>query len=273
VGCSLGQWGTKGKLCRESQAARHGTAAGQYIEPMRITMSHLARQLPSVCQVCSRWPAQPVCADCVQRFVIHRWRCTQCAAPVVADRALCGDCLTRTSEPSLQRCVAAVDYDYPWDDLVARFKFRDEPGWASTLAGLMLCAPGADSVLRNAKLVVPVPIAPLRLANRGYNQAWELAKALMLQAPDHGLPALQGKNDALLRIGDAPDQHSLPKEKRLRNLQKSFAFNPAHAPLLAGSGVVLIDDVTTTGTTLQMAARALLQGGAVRVDALTFARA
>lgn len=240
---------------------------------MRIALSHFTRQLPSVCQVCARWPAQAVCTDCVQRFVIHRWRCVQCAAPIVADRALCGACLTRSSAPRLHRCVAAVDYDYPWDDLVARFKFRDEPGWASTLAGLMLRAPGADSVLGKAQLVVPVPIAPRRLATRGYNQAWELAKALMLQASEHGLPPLQGKSDALLRIGDAPDQHSLPKEKRLRNLQKAFAVNPARAPLLAGSRVVLIDDVTTTGTTLQMAARALLEGGAMRVDALTFARA
>jgi ComF family protein len=246
---------------------------GQYIEPMRQAMSHLARRLPGVCQVCARWPAEPVCTECVQRFVGYRSRCAQCAEPVVADRPLCGTCLTRRSASSLQHCVAAVDYDYPWDDLVARFKFREEPGWAATLATLMLRAPGADSVLRGAQWVVPIPISPQRLATRGYNQAWELAKALMAQAKDHGLPALKGLGDALKRTGDAPDQHSLPREKRLHNLQTAFAFNPDHSQRLAGSRVVLIDDVSTTGTTLQMAARVLIRGGAARVDALTFARA
>jgi ComF family protein len=169
--------------------------------------------------------------------------------------------------------VTAVDYDYPWDDLVARFKFRGEPGWAGALANLMLRVPETHNVLHNGQLLIPIPIATHRLASRGYNQAWELAKALTRQAVEHGLTAPPGLGDALLRVGDAPDQHSLPREERLRNLQRAFEFNPAHAARLAGSRVVLIDDVTTTGTTLQMAARTLIRAGATSVEALTFARA
>ncbi len=162
-----------------------------------------------------------------------------------------------------------MDYAYPWDGLIARFKFRQEPGWAGPFARQMLHNPQSHTLLSQCDLIAPVPLAPARLAERGYNQAWELVKALQRRhSPRARPPALP---DALVRLIEAPAQHRLSREQRLRNLQGVFAAHPMHTARLQGRHVLLVDDVTTTGATLQAAAQALLQAGANRVSALVFA--
>lgn len=183
----------------------------------------------------------------------------------------CGACRTRTTPLLVQSCVAAVDYAYPWDGLVARFKFRSEPGWAGPMAALLLQRPDASDQLRACELMVPVPLTPARLASRGYKQAWELVKAVHRAAPAE-LQRAGTLAHALVRLCDAPDQHSLTREQRLRNLQGAFAAHPLHATQLTGKRVLLVDDVTTTGATLHSAAQALIQGGALEVNAMVFAR-
>lgn len=223
---------------------------------------------PAVCQVCGQWPVQPICAACVHRFAMVRWRCQTCAVPVGQDGSLCGECLTLPTPGALSRCLAAVDYAYPWDDLIARFKFRDEPGLAGVLAERMLATPGAQDLIARSDWLVPVPLKPQRLMSRGYNQAWELVKALrarLTRAP-------AGLSDALVRLGDAPDQHSLAREQRLRNLSGAFAAAPHRLQALRGKRVLLVDDVSTTGTTLHSAALALRQAGVAQVQGLVIAR-
>ena len=226
------------------------------------------RPWPAVCQVCGRWPTQAVCEACVDRFARTRWRCGVCAVPLGQDSGLCGDCLTRPTPAPLDRCLAAVDYAYPWDDLIARFKFRDEPGLAGVLAERMLATPGAEDLIAGSDWLVPMPLKPQRLTSRGYNQAWKLVKAL--RARLSRAPA--GLADALVRLGDAPDQHSLPREQRLRNLRGAFAAAPQRMAALRGKRVLLVDDVSTTGTTLHSAALALRQAGVVQVHGLVIAR-
>jgi ComF family protein len=170
--------------------------------------------------------------------------------------------------PALDRCLAAVDYAYPWDDLIARFKFRDEPGLAGMLAERMLAAPGAQDLIAGSDWLVPVPLKPQRLSSRGYNQAWELVKALRARLTH----APAGLADALVRLGDAPAQHSLPREQRLRNLRSAFAAAPQRTEALRGKRVLLVDDVSTTGTTLHSAALALRQAGVAQVRGLVIAR-
>jgi len=184
----------------------------------------------------------------------------------------CGACLSQSEGAhahSLHALVAAVDYAYPWDGLIARFKFRGEPGWAGPLAAIMLRQPGVNALLHACDVMAPIPVTAARLAERGYNQSWELIKALRRQTAGTGSLAL---SDALVRIGNAPDQHPLPLEQRLRNLQGSFVTHPQHAARLQKAHVLLVDDVSTTGTTLNSAALALLQAGADRVSALVLAR-
>lgn len=179
---------------------------------------------------------------------------------------VCGRCLASAQPPLIARCVAAVDYGYPWDTLIARFKFRGEPGWAAVLAEPMLKQALAHGLLPPGVLLVPIPVTSRRLAERGYNQAWELAKVLQRRT---GRVALA---DALVRVINAPDQHQLPEAQRLNNLCGAFAAHPDHVPRLAGARVVLVDDVRTTGATLNSAARSLQQAGVADIAALVLAR-
>lgn len=197
-----------------------------------------------------------------------RDRCPHCAVVVPRPGAVCGACLTQPRHLALSLCTAAVDYAYPWDELVARLKFRAEPAWAHTLAGLMLRSETTRMLVQESDALVPVPVSAERLASRGYNQAWSLTQALTAhtQATTPAWPM------ALLRLGDAPDQHALPREDRLRNRHGAYMAHPSRLDALQGRHVVLVDDVSTTGATLRSAADALRLAGASRVSACVFAR-
>ncbi|MBD3893453.1 ComF family protein [Hydrogenophaga sp.] len=244
--------------------------------PLAPLWKRLSSAVPSSCQICGRWPAQAICPACEQRFGAPRPRCRTCAlaladAPAFAALDQCGACLTPTDPLPLHACVAAVDYAYPWDALIARFKFQGEAGWAVPMAALLLQQPPAQQLLAQANLLVPVPLTPARLAQRGYNQAWELVKAIRRSAGPRAAAA-QPVADALLRVGQTADQHQLPRAQRLRNLQQAFIAHPQRLDRLHAAHVLLVDDVVTTGATLHSAAQALRQGGAERVSALVFAR-
>jgi ComF family protein len=159
--------------------------------------------------------------------------------------------------------VAAVDYAYPWAGMVGHYKFQADPAWAPTLARLLQSTPWAEPLIDAADWVLPIPLSAQRLRERGFNQALLLARAL---APD--------KTDAtlLLRLHDTQAQSGLGRAQRLRNLQGALAVDPLRASSLQGRSVLLVDDVMTTGATLQAAATALRQAGASAVSALVFAR-
>jgi ComF family protein len=176
--------------------------------------------------------------------------------------AACGACLREP--PPFEHTVCAVDYAFPWDHLIARFKFHGAIELARPLALQLLRA-----VRRQApapQCVLPVPLAPLRLAQRGYNQAWELARRV---ASAQGLPA---RADVLLRPLETAHQAALPRPERQRNLRAAFMVNPQHRPLLQGLRVALVDDVMTTGATARESAAALLRAGAAAVDVWVLAR-
>lgn len=229
----------------------------------RALLHGLAARLPAQCAVCRAWPAQAVCAHCVARFAQPVRRCATCALPLPDERvSQCGACLRRP--PPLDGCLAATAYGYPWAELIARFKFRHEPGWADCLAGLMRRAPGTEEALARCDWLLPMPLTRERLRTRGFNQALELARRL---APARTEPAM------LLRLRDTPAQSSLPREARLRNVRGAFAPDPLRTPDLRGRRVVLVDDVMTSGATLHAAAQALRDAGAAHVTGLVLARA
>jgi len=217
--------------------------------------------LPSQCALCRAWPGRPLCGACVARFAPAVPRCRGCALRVPAGVARCGGCLRHPG--ALDTCLAACDYVWPWPDCIGRFKFQGEPGWAAPLCALMRAVPGADALLSQADRVLPMPLFPRRLRERGFNQALELARRL---APERCDAAL------LLRLRDTPPQSGLTRAQRLRNLHGAFAVEPLRAGLVRSRRVLLVDDVMTTGASLTAAAQALREAGAAQVDALVLAR-
>lgn len=238
---------------------------GEYIESMlhqwSAGISRALRSVPSQCAVCHAWPARRVCDDCARRFAPPRLRCSTCAIAVPPGVVQCGACLRHPL--GLDACHAAVDYGYPWAGAIAEFKFRGDPGWAGALATLLRSTPWVEPTLDAADLVLPIPLAPQRLRERGFNQALQLARALAAPKVDAAV---------LLRLRHTAPQSGLGRAARLRNLQGSFAVEPLHADRLRERRVVLVDDVMTTGATLQAAAAVLRQAGAARVDAVVLAR-
>lgn len=246
----------------------------EYIEPMPATQPQgisatwrqrlaaaLAQRVPSQCAVCHAWPAERICGACVERFTPLVARCRTCAVPVPQGVAQCGHCLRHP--PPIDECLAAVDYGYPWADLLAEFKFQGDPGWAAPLAERMRAAPGVPEALAAADWLLPIPLSDQRLRERGFNQSLLLARQL---------DARRTRGDWLLRLRATETQSSLPRDQRLRNLRGAFALEPLAAAQIAGRRVLLVDDVMTTGATLQAAAAVLREAGAAHITALVLAR-
>jgi ComF family protein len=216
---------------------------------------------PSRCAVCGAWPATPLCDACIERFTPPVHRCALCAIELPAAVPVCGACVSEP--PPLDACFAAVPYAYPWSALVARLKFQQQPGWAASLADRMRRIPGLARELAGADVVLPMPLAPRRLAERGFNQALLLARAME-----------RGKTQPrlLLRLRETGSQAALDLRARHANMRNAFGVEPLRAAELHERAVLLVDDVMTSGASLHAAAQAVRQAGARRVSAVVLAR-
>jgi len=173
--------------------------------------------------------------------------CPRCALPS-EDAAVCGRCLAQP--PHYDATWAALEYRFPADVLVQALKFRGElalaPLLAECLAERIPAEPAAD-------LATPVPLSDARMRARGYNQAMEIARAL---------PRCPRLEPALCaRLRDTAAQSDLPLEERARNVRGAFRCER----MLDGLTVAVIDDVMTSGATLDALAATLKRAGAARV--------
>ncbi|MBV8249633.1 MAG: ComF family protein [Comamonas sp.] len=223
-------------------------------------------RLPSQCAVCGRWPGPRICADCRARWAPMTPRCRTCAMPLPAPATSCGACLRQA--PRLSRCTAVLDYGYPWQELITRYKFRADLGLARSLGRLLAEHPEVREQLQACDALLPVPASDARLRERGFDHSGLLARA-MLQQTQNGPPLLA---HALRRRHLDLPQHASSRAQRLRQLRGVFAVQPAQQSRLAGRHLLLLDDVMTTGATLDALADCLLAAGAASVAALVLAR-
>jgi ComF family protein len=159
---------------------------------------------------------------------------------------LCGRCLSQA--PAYDATQAALAYEFPADALVQALKFRGELALAPLLAALLAERVRAQGV----DMVVPVPLSAERLRRRGYNQAVEIARHV---------PGGRLELALCERTRDAPPQTELPYDARQRNVRGAFRCTRS----LDGATVAVVDDVMTTGATLDEIARTLKGAGAQRV--------
>ena len=236
--------------------------------PIRRAVDGIARRIwPPSCLACGL-PGDPaadrdLCAACHAALPRQPNACRTCALPLppgeIAVR--CSACLRRGDAP-LTRVHAAFAYAAPLDRLLPRFKFSQSLACGRLASNLM-----ADALRRQAPdrpdALVPIPLHRERLRTRGYDQALELARPLARRL---ALPILSGW---LQRRHATQAQSRLDKAGRHANLRDAFEVR-GHRPLPAH--VALIDDVMTTGATLEAAARCLRAAGVQRVDAWVCAR-
>ncbi len=187
--------------------------------------------------------------------------CAACDARVPRRAVLCAACAGAVLRAGPGPVVAFALFGGPVAEALRRLKYGDRPDLARPLGHLLRRA--AREARLRANLVVPVPLHPARLAERGYNQAALLASAV---ARELGAPLAAR---ALERTRDTPQQARLDRARRLENVAGAFVGRAR----LHGQNVVLVDDVATTGATLDACGAALRAAGALSVTALCVARA
>jgi len=219
---------------------------------------------PSQCRLCgSATCGEPdLCQSCRRDLPWLDNTCRQCAHPLHASRAhtLCGHC--QKQPPAFDRTTALFHYRPPVDHLIKRFKFAEELQVGSLLSRL-LAARLAERDGDLPGLLLPVPLHPVRLHSRGFNQATEIARQVGRKldiAVDYRL---------CRRKRDTQAQSLLSPNARRLNLRNAFAV--CRPP--AASHVAIIDDVMTTGHTSNELARTLKQAGATQVEVWIIARA
>ncbi|WP_332669825.1 ComF family protein [Aromatoleum sp.] len=211
--------------------------------------------LPQDCFVCGdECGPDPLCVACRAMLPRQPAGCPVCAVPTT-EGVTCGRCLR--DPPAFDATHAAFAYAFPLDRIVQALKYRHRLALAGFLAdGLLPFVPSEKAVL------LPMPLHVRRLRERGFNQAVEVARPL---ARATGLPLELG---AVGRVLNTAPQASLPWKARRVNMRGAFRCDA----VFTGKTVIVVDDVMTTGATLDELARTLKRHGAARVENLVVAR-
>jgi competence protein ComFC len=217
---------------------------------------------PSECPICGKFPDvftyAPVCSSCWSQ--IKRYAgpsCSICALPFVSEYSrICGNCLKK--RPPFSMVMPFGLYDGVLAEAISLFKFHGLRRLARPLGRLLL-----DLEIPQTDAVVPVPLTPKGLRQRGFNQSLLIAKVI---AKKIGAPLFM---DTLFKARETPPQIGLSARERQSNLKNAFQVRGD----IKDKGVLLIDDVMTTGATVTECSKVLLKAGAKKVQVITLARA
>ena len=226
---------------------------------LKINHSLIKRLFPQTCIFCESSNTQDisVCNACLGDLPFHKMaHCPQCALPCESN-LICGHCIT--SPPDFDKTIAIFRYEYPISQLIQHYKYAHQLNLSGLFSGLLL-----DKITNLTKpdLIIPMPLHPKRLSERGFNQSLEIAKLIS------NALATPVNYQACIRNQYAPPQASLPLKQRARNMQGAFECNQS----LDGLRVALIDDVMTTGASMNALAKAIKAKGASHVECWVIAR-
>ncbi|SEI54767.1 ComF family protein [Paraburkholderia diazotrophica] len=233
------------------------------------TLPALARlALPNLCALCGNMSHRTLCRFCDESWWNEaRLRCTVCAVPLSGFRRAsvtryrCGNCIA--TPPAFDATLVVADYRAPLDALAVGLKFRARLALAHEFARRLAWS-AADALDERDRpdVVAPVPLSARRLIDRGYNQAWEIARPCA--------KAMGVRSDAALvrRMIDTAPQSKLDRDARRQNVGRAFEVVKPVQDL----HVAIVDDVMTTGATLDALARTLKAAGARRVTNLVALR-
>ncbi|MCL4558801.1 MAG: ComF family protein [Deltaproteobacteria bacterium] len=221
---------------------------------------------PPACLVCGKETEQPgICDDCKGRLTYIRPPfCTKCGRPFASDSGIshiCHDCIKGRNRFVAARAV----FEYSGDivRLIQRFKFGDRVDLSSYLSDELLGLYDAHLSSKGIAAIIPVPLSVRRLKHRSYNQTRLLAAGLS------GKLSVPMYQDVLEKIKETPPQSRLSAKERHENVKHAYRAADRHA--LRGRPVLLVDDVITTGATVNACVSALRKAGIRRVYVLALA--
>jgi ComF family protein len=225
--------------------------------------------LPSSCALCGAGCGGVVCQPCHAEYVApRRPRCRRCANPlgmVTGDgRIECAGCLSERR--AFDATLAALDYATPLDQLVLQLKFGGRLALAPWFAQMIGDTVRAERQFMLPNVLCPVPLGRQRLVERGFNQALEIAKPLSALL---GIP-LSAR--LAIRALETPAQSGVAPDQRRRNIRNAFIVSPDALAMVRGQHIGIVDDVMTSGHTLNELAATFKRFGAARVSNLVFAR-
>jgi len=228
----------------------------------------LINNLSTYCLLCglkTRHREPTLCSGCLADLPWLHAYCRQCALPLPQADSLCGQCLNRP--PPFAYATAPLLYRFPVNSLIPAFKYHRQAAYGRLLSQLMIL--GLSDYLeqhpeRRPELLLAMPMHPTRQSQRGYNQAFELAR------PVSRALGITLQQNVLQRSRATQTQQGLNAQERRRNL--AGAFHCSSPAVVKDRDIALIDDVMTTGVTAAEASRTLLSAGARSVQLWCAAR-
>jgi ComF family protein len=188
--------------------------------------------------------------------------CPQCG--LASDGNVCGSCLS--NPPDFDKTHAVFLYDYPIDAMMVRYKYGNMMHLSHLFGQFLSDKLALSLALNQIDLIIPMPMHPQRLKERGFNQAHEIAKVITKQCSD------KFDYKSVARIKLTPPQASLPLKDRVKNIKGAFQVNTDKLNLIQGKRIAIVDDVMTTGASLNELAKTLKKTGASHVECWVIAR-
>lgn len=206
----------------------------------------------------------PLCVKCGRPFeVVETTTSLHCNTDIMLNDMQCGECLA--FPPIYDQARAGLVYDHFSRDLILMFKHGDRTSLSRTLAPLMLRV--AHELIYKADVILPVPLHRWRLLKRRYNQSAILAQSLK------DITKIPVNPFILERIRATKSQGHMASKQRRKNVKLAFRVNPRYVDTIIGKNLILIDDVITTGATVNECAKVLKSSGAAIVNVLCVAKA
>ncbi|NOR43492.1 MAG: ComF family protein [Gammaproteobacteria bacterium] len=240
---------------------------------MELAQKLLSALFPSRCILCRQTvriaainPNIEVCRDCYKILPHNDNNCVRCALPLPVDigsQILCGRCIKKT--PSYDYSCSVFRYESDIINLIHQLKFGEKISYARSIGEILLASFESDLLEKHGApdCIIPVPIHDRRLRGRGYNQSIEIARVMAKKL------AIPIAYDAVVKKHSTLAQSGLNAKERQKNIKNAFDVinveNYKH--------VLIVDDVVTTGSTVNEIAKALKKNGVDRVGVLSIARA
>ncbi len=204
-----------------------------------------------------------LCQDCLNDLTwVPAGSCPQCG--LISDGNLCGSCVS--SPPHFNATHAVFLYAYPIDAMIQHYKYGASLSLSQSFGQLIHEKIRLINNFDAIDLIIPMPMHPTRLKERGFNQALEIAKVLDKSFNKNNTSKLDYQS--VIRQTLTPPQASLPLKERVKNIKGAFKINKN----ITGKRIAIVDDVMTTGASLNELAKTLKQAGATHVECWVIAR-